>query len=158
MRSLAQIPVLQQEFIDQAPVQYITKTLLETINSTSNNLKMLEYFTYKKVKKHQAEKKAETKVQSPILNEEDEHFLSRIISEEGPRPALPTRPHGLGPVAGDDTANRSQLVVHDDAVAEFQSKNDKGKGKAGEEKKGNRLSGLVRSITKKVGSALCDGC
>jgi len=111
---------------------------------------MLEYFTYKKVKKHQADKKTTTKVKSPILNEEDEHFLSRIISEEGTPPALPTRPHGLGPVSGDATANQSQLVVHDDAVAEFRNKNDKGKGKAEEEKKGNRLSGLVRSITKKV--------
>jgi len=116
---------------------------------------MLEYFTYKKVKKHQAEKKP-TKVQSPILNEEDEHFLSRIISDEGPRPALPARPHGLGPVSGDTTANQSQLVVHDDAVAEFRNKNEKGKGKAEEEKKGNRLSGLVRSITKKVCTFIID--
>jgi len=111
---------------------------------------MLEYFTYKKIKKNQDAKKTETKVQSPILNAEDEHFLSRIISEEGTPPALPTRPHGLGPVSGDATANQSQLVVHDDAIAEFQSKSNKGKGKAEEEKKGNRLSGLVRNLTKKV--------
>ncbi|KAG0650160.1 hypothetical protein D0Z07_3144 [Hyphodiscus hymeniophilus] len=111
---------------------------------------MLEYFSYKKIKKHQAEKRAETQVQSPLLNEEDENFLERIVSAEGTPPPLPERPHGLGPEAGDTTGNSSQLVSHDGRVDE---KNDKGKGKENEKakdaKKANRFSFLTRSGTKK---------
>ena len=52
---------------------------------------MLEYLTSKKAKKHQTEKRAEEKVQSPILTEEDENFLERIVSGEGTPPPLPER-------------------------------------------------------------------
>lgn len=123
---------------------------------------MLEYFTYKKVKKHQAEKSAETKVQTPILNEEDENFLERVISAEGPPPPLPERPHHvLGPEAGESTENNSQMVEHNGGPVVEEHK-DKGKGKGKEKenekpkdaKKPSRFSFLSRSGTKKVRSRL----
>lgn len=115
---------------------------------------MLEYFTYKKVKKHQAEKRAKEETQSPLLDEEDERFLTRIVSAEGTPPPLPERPHGLGVEAGDSTGNKSQMVVHDGREDENHHK-DKGKGKESEKpdrdpKKSNRFSFLRRSGTKKV--------
>lgn len=94
---------------------------------------MLEYFTYKKVKKHQAEKKAResqtaTPVESPytaptgtavpikpapVLSPEDERFLDSIVGdEEGNRPALPTRPLSGLVETGDATGNKSQVVLH----------------------------------------------
>ena len=119
---------------------------------------MLEYFTYKKVKKHQAEKRAQAQVQSPLLDEEDERFLTRIVSAEGTPPPLPERPHGLGPEAGDSTNNASQMVVHDGRAEEVQNGHhhkDKGKGKENEKpekdgKKSHRMSFLQRTFTKKV--------
>lgn len=126
---------------------------------------MLEYFSYKKIKKHQTEKKAKAQVQSPLLDEEDENFLQRIVSAEGTPPPLPERPHTLGPEAGDSTGNNSQMVVHDDGAVDEKHK-DKGKGKEkqknkdevkGKEnekpkdaKKSNRFSFLTRSGTKKA--------
>jgi len=95
---------------------------------------MLEYFTYKKVKKHQAEKKAResqtttplespyvapkgTAVHSkpaPVLSREDERFLDSIVGDnEGERPVLPLRPTSGLAEAGDATGNKSQVVVHD---------------------------------------------
>lgn len=74
---------------------------------------MLEYFSYKKYKKNQSEKNlakaspkptpttsplsepievADNTEPSPVLNEDDENFLQRIVSEEGPAPPLPARP------------------------------------------------------------------
>ena len=53
---------------------------------------MLEYFSYKNIKKHQAEKKVEAKIQTPLITEEDENFLTRIVSAEGTPPPLPERP------------------------------------------------------------------
>jgi hypothetical protein len=121
---------------------------------------MLEYFTYKKVKKHQAEKKAVAGVQTPILNEEDENFLERVISAEGTPPPLPQRPHGLGPEAGDSTGNNSQMVQHS-STAESEGGKDKGKGKENEKpkdaKKTNRFSFLSRVGTKKVCASLLHG-
>jgi len=122
---------------------------------------MMEYFTYKKVKKHQAEKKAAANQQSPLLDEKDETFLRRVISAEGTPPPLPARPHGL-PEAGDFTGNASQMVVHDgNTVAEEEahkrSSKDKGKGKEKENeksvetegKKPGRFAFLSRVGTKK---------
>lgn len=111
---------------------------------------MLEYFTYKKLKKHQAEKKGKASapttpsVPAPVITAEDEHFLERIISAEGPPPPLPERPrHEELPEAGDSTGNAAQVVVHD--------KKDKGKGKENERPavKTNRFSFLHRNGTKK---------
>ena len=114
---------------------------------------MLEYFSYKKIKKHQAEKKAETGVQTPILNKEDENFLERVISAEGTPPPLPERPHGVGPEAGDSTGNDSQMVAHNGGPFDEKHK-DKGKGKENEKpkdtKKSNRFSFLSRAGTKKA--------
>jgi hypothetical protein len=118
---------------------------------------MLEYLTYKKVKKHQAEKRAEAEVQSPVLTEEDENFLERIVSAEGTPPALPERPYILNPEAGDSTNNDAQMVVHDkprtdtktEAKPEEKAKKHKGKGKENvndkDKKKSNRFSFLHRS-------------
>ncbi|KAL5331764.1 hypothetical protein ACEPPN_001302 [Leptodophora sp. 'Broadleaf-Isolate-01'] len=106
---------------------------------------MMEYFAYKKVKKHQAEKKAAAGQQSPLLDEKDESFLRRVISAEGTPPPLPARPHGL-PEAGDFTGNASQMVVHDgNTVAEEEghrrSSKDKGKGKEKENEKSAETDG-----------------
>ncbi|KAG4443271.1 hypothetical protein IFR05_001215 [Cadophora sp. M221] len=122
---------------------------------------MMEYFAYKKVKKHQAEKKAAAGQQSPLLDEKDESFLRRVISAEGTPPPLPARPHGL-PEAGDFTGNASQMVVHDEnTVAKEEghrrSSKDKGKGKEKgsekgvetEGKKSGRFAFLSRVGTKK---------
>lgn len=116
---------------------------------------MLEYFAYKKVKKHQTEKRAETKVQTPLLDEEDENFLERMISAEGTPPPLPTRPTWQTTEAGDATGNKSQMVVHDGSEAPpvAEKSNDKGKGKEKEkenEKKPTKMGFLQRTFTKKV--------
>jgi len=134
---------------------------------------MLEYFTYKKVKKHQAEKKgketlAKVKTPPPLLDEDDERFLERIVSAEGTPPPLPDRPT-FGAEAGDSTGNASQVVVHEKKEtgherrsrerSERRSRSHehkvKGKGKENEkstqdEKKSNRFSFLQRTFTKKV--------
>ena len=116
---------------------------------------MLEYFTYKKVKKHQAEKKAETQVQSPLLNEDDENFLERIVSAEGTPPPLPDRPHILVPEAGDSTGGVSQSVPPNDGLVN-EKHTDKGKGKENQKpkdaKRSNRFSLFSRSGTKKASS------
>lgn len=116
---------------------------------------MLEYFTIKKVKKHQAEKRAETHVHSPVLTEEDENFLERIVSAEGTPPALPERPHVLNPEAGDPTDNDAQMVVHDEPGTKEEAKTEekaarhKGKGVENasnkDKKKSNRFSFLHRN-------------
>src|SRR6266498_1899801 len=96
---------------------------------------MMEYFTYKKVKKHHAEKRAREHKQEPLLNEEDENFLERIVSAEGTPPPLPQRPSWSGVEAGDSTLNKSQMTVHDgrvDASNDHKHK-DKGKGKENKE-------------------------
>lgn len=146
---------------------------------------MLEYFSYKKVKKHQAEKKARNSQPSspavttpavatpivaapaPVLSKEDEHFLHRVVSDEGERPPLPTRPSQL-PEAGDSTNNQSQMTVHDGRIdtepehehAHRHGRRHSSKGKEREleadkvdekdAKKGNRMSFLQRTFTKKV--------
>lgn len=124
---------------------------------------MMEYFAYKKMKKHQAEKKAQAGLLSPIISEADEHFLDRIVSAEGTPPPLPDRPHGLELEAGDSTGNAGQVVVHDgNTTAEDGPSSrsmDKGKAKENEksvekeDKKSSRFSFLRRSGTKKVRSS-----
>ena len=140
---------------------------------------MLEYFTYKKAKKHQTEKRAREHTQSPLINEEDEHFLKRVVSAEGTPPPLPERrQHGEWVETGDSTNNESQMVVHDGnengqraqtaeereeedlnaaiaaslADGKHHHKKDKGKGKENEKdgKKSNRFSFLAHSLTKKA--------
>jgi hypothetical protein len=121
---------------------------------------MMEYFTLKKIRQHQAEKRAQEHLQSPVLTEEDENFLERIVSAEGTPPALPDRPHFLNPEVasevGDSTTNDAQVVVYDDATTSGEKSrdiHDKGKGKGKEKehssdkdkKKANRFSFLTRS-------------
>ena len=129
----------------------------------------MEYFTYKKIKKHQAEKRAKDGEQTPVISEEDEHFLTRVISAEGAPPPLPDRP-SFGPEAGDSTNNQAQMVVHDgngtaqpegngttEPVLDKEATKDKGKGKENEKpnnKKSNRFSFITRNLTKKVSSPL----
>ncbi|KAE9370693.1 hypothetical protein N431DRAFT_412312 [Stipitochalara longipes BDJ] len=131
---------------------------------------MMEYFTYKKIKKHQAEKKAKDGEQTPVISEEDEHFLTRVISAEGTPPPLPERPQ-FGPEAGDSTNNQAQMVVHDgngtaegngttEPALDKQPTKDKGKEKEKEKenekhtekdgkKTSSRFSFLARTLTKK---------
>lgn len=108
---------------------------------------MMEYFTYKKVKKHQEEKRkhAETKVETPrpVLSDEDVNFLERIVSAEGTPPALPDRPSYMNPEAGDSTENDAQMVVHDGA--EQPGHHDKGK-----EKETEKLSDKDKKAAKKA--------
>jgi hypothetical protein len=52
---------------------------------------MLEYFTYKKVKKHQHEKHKQHEVEpehapAPVLTPKDEEFLQRLTTEEASAP------------------------------------------------------------------------
>jgi hypothetical protein len=134
---------------------------------------MLEYFAHKKFKKHQADKQARESepvspavtAPAPVLSQDDEHFLRRVVSEEGERPPLPNRPSNLVE-AGDSTGNQSQMTVHDgrvDTAAEEEGhkhghrRKSKGKdtetaGSDGKDaKRGNPLSFLQRTFTKKVG-------
>jgi hypothetical protein len=141
---------------------------------------MLEYLAYKKIKKRQAEKGAEAEAQSPVLTEEDENFLERIVSAEGTPPplperivsteetppALPERPLVLNLEAGDSTNNDEQMVVYGEpgteaetkAEAEAEEKVEKHKRKGKEDgsrkdkKKSHRFSFLHRS--KKSGEGL----
>jgi hypothetical protein len=94
---------------------------------------MLEYFTYKKVKKYQAEKRARESSQNrkakPVLSAEDESFLQRIVSEGTP-PPLPERPIALDP----------EIVIDKENGAQLESL--KGKGNEKEKKKPHRFSKL----------------
>ncbi|PQE22837.1 ring-like domain-containing protein [Rutstroemia sp. NJR-2017a BBW] len=107
---------------------------------------MLEYFTYKKVKKHRDENRASASntptattpstpaphfdnPASPVLTEEDEHFLHRFISAEGTppplperRPNLPQRPSGLGAVVG-------AVSAEEEEARNKENRKEKGKGK-----------------------------
>ena len=127
---------------------------------------MLEYFTYKKVKKHQQEKHGhhhdDQTIQppAPILTPNDEAFLQRITSEDDPAASLPTRP--LGSVAGDTVGNEQQVALtgatesaeygSDVRGVSDESSHGKLKGKATEpsQKRSHRFSFLQRSGTKKV--------
>lgn len=71
---------------------------------------MMEYFTYKKAKKHinTAEKS-----EDPVLNDEDEAFLQRVATEGTP-PPLPDRPSSLPqdlPLAGSTRGNDAQIAL-----------------------------------------------
>jgi hypothetical protein len=91
---------------------------------------MLEYFTYKKIKKNQEKKLASQspQPQTPVLSSHDEEFLQRILSEEGPAPVLPPRyeqshlkpmgDHKHVILAGETEGNKAQMVVADPANAE----------------------------------------
>jgi hypothetical protein len=113
---------------------------------------MLEYFTYKKIKKHQAEKRARAQVQEPLINEEDEHFLTRIVSAEGTPPPLPERPQGWRIEAGDSTGNASQVIPDGEDYEHDDNGNAKGKEneKPTDTKKANRFSFLHRHSTNKA--------
>lgn len=125
---------------------------------------MLEYFTYKKVKKHRAEKKAsqigdQDQTPPPLLDDEDQAFLERVVSTEGTPPPLPERPHGLDDEARDAAVDTPQATTlgHQDPLSasekgHIHTDNAKGKeaSKAAEKKKSNRFSFLQRSGTKKV--------
>lgn len=116
---------------------------------------MLEYFAYKKVKKHQAEKHEcnGTQTPKPVLSPDDERFLERLASEGTP-PPLPERPFILNPEVGDSTGNDAQVELS----------KDKGKGKENPEKlleveknekpgkKGNRFSMLFTKSKKNDGA------
>lgn len=106
---------------------------------------MLEYFSYKKIKKHQAKKQAEALAQTPLINEDDEHFLSRIISAEGTPPPLPERPRST------EVALRPNNNEVGQAVANMGvEKNDK----LIERKKSNRFSSFLQSRNSKKASLL----
>jgi hypothetical protein len=83
--------------------------------------KILEYFTFKKIKNRLAEKHAiathaKEPIQSLVLSEEDEPFIERIASEEGTPLHLSARPHILNPdviaLAADSTNNDAQVSMY----------------------------------------------
>lgn len=126
---------------------------------------MMEYFTYKKIKKHQAEKKAKEGEQTPVLKQEDEDFLQRIVSAEGTPPPLPERPVILNPEILEPGID-AQLAADKDSPAGEKPKasversrskgkdknKDKGKGKEKEKsdekdgKKPSRWSTVYRKV------------
>lgn len=114
--------------------------------------------TIKKVTKDQAEKRAEEEVQSPVLSEEDENFLERIVSAEGTPPALPERPFVLNPEAGDSAANEVQMVVHGEHGTKSEKSTGKHKSNGKEnasdkdKKKSHRFSFLRRLGKRKGGN------
>lgn len=102
---------------------------------------MLEYFTYKKVKKHQAEKRAREEAQTPplkpVLNADDERFIEHLVSEGTP-PPLPERPIALNQENLETDENTPQL---ERSISKGKNKeNEKGPEKA--KKKENRFSSL----------------
>lgn len=110
---------------------------------------MLEYFTYKKVKKHQAEKLAREQAQAlkPVLSVEDEEFLARIVSEGTP-PPLPARPVALNPEVDDNTRDELQLEA-----SRSNGNNKENEREPEKEKKANRFSALfVKSKKDGVGA------
>ena len=125
---------------------------------------MLEYFTYKKVKKHRQEKQDKERASGeqappPVLSPTDEQFLQRIVSEDEPAPPLPSRPPILE--SGDPAGNEQQIALRGDGGTQPatdqipEASRSKGKGKADTtDKKTNRFSFLLRSGTKKVGRLL----
>ena len=73
----------------------------------------MEYFSFKRAKKHQDKVPA---AETPVLDDEDEAFLKRITTQvEGTPPALPERPLDGLSVAGDPTGNDMQLILADEA-------------------------------------------
>ncbi|KAK8060394.1 hypothetical protein PG996_010324 [Apiospora saccharicola] len=135
---------------------------------------MLEYFTYKKVKKHRAEKAEKERVESaneephqdaaspsprvisepigtPLLREEDERFLERLTSpdpddDEGVRPPLPPR-------------IKTPTIEWDSDTESYVSKEGKGKAKAtdakpevaaGKPKRFATITTLGRNLSQRV--------
>ncbi|KFY00703.1 hypothetical protein O988_03153 [Pseudogymnoascus sp. VKM F-3808] len=108
---------------------------------------MLEYFTYKKVKKHQAEKRAREDAQTPplkpVLSPDDERFIEHLVSEGTP-PPLPERP----------TALNQESLEADDNTLQLERSVSKGKNKENEKgpektkKKENRFSSLFSKSKK----------
>ncbi|KAI9821402.1 MAG: hypothetical protein M1832_003409 [Thelocarpon impressellum] len=133
---------------------------------------MLEYFGYKKIKKHQQAKHEKSEKQetdkkerdsaatlvtpSPVLSPKDEEFLEAIVDDEAPAPPLPTRPVLE---TGDPAGNDQQVVLvgteADEAERSLEEPVQKSKGKSRADseghtrKKSNRFSFLHRSGTKK---------
>ncbi|KAL5348973.1 hypothetical protein ACLOAV_006399 [Pseudogymnoascus australis] len=89
---------------------------------TERAIKMLEYFTYKKVKKRQAEKKAREDAQTPplkpVLSADDEWFIEHLVSEGTP-PPLPKRP----------TASDREILDEDEDAPQLERSISKGKNK-----------------------------
>lgn len=108
---------------------------------------MLEYFTYKKVKKHQAEKRArevsQTPPLKPVLSPDDERFIEHLVSEGTP-PPLPERPHVLNQEALDANENTTQL---ERSISKGKNKENV-KGPEKSKKKENRFSSLFAKSKK----------
>jgi hypothetical protein len=114
---------------------------------------MLEYFTYKKIKKHQTEKKAEAHVQSPVITEEDENFLTRIVSAEGTPPPLPERPRSTEvPDITESVVGGQGAIITKNKENEKPIDREKpaAEDRPVDRKKSNRFSFLSRRNNKKV--------
>ena len=104
---------------------------------------MSEISTYKKVKKQQTEKKAEAQIQEPLINEEDENFLTRIVSAEGSPPPLPERrPHSSEVCGTGDSHEHGH-----DASSTIKGKENE---KPIDKKKSHRFSFLHKRNSKKA--------
>jgi hypothetical protein len=72
----------------------------------------MEYINYIKAKTHLS---MATKSETPVLTEEDENFLNRVVGEENP-PALPPRPEQLGVSSdGPPPMKDAQVAIMDGA-------------------------------------------
>lgn len=140
---------------------------------------MLEYFTYKKIKKHKAAKQAKEEEEKkkkndvakapktdgsetpplpgrPILDRSDESFLESILSDDGPAPPLPDRVTVPELEWPSDDASSSYGRENEDGSKDAKKEDKKGKGKEKQHKddhKGSRLSQLF-SKHKKHGDSL----
>ena len=90
---------------------------------------MLEYFTYKKVKKHKAEKAAR-EAADPVIAPDDESFLENLIAnDDAPAPPLPPRQysremdwHSDWESDGDEGTNKPVKAPTDPAPAKKQNR------------------------------------
>lgn len=143
---------------------------------------MLEYFTYKKVKKHKAQKAAEAAAKEeaagradsstpndestlgkpgPILKHDDEKFIQDLLSNtDQEAPPLPSRDHLAPPEwhadwSSEDESDEANPVKGKgkDTAADREVGNKVG-DKATEEKKGNRLSMFFARHNKKAEEGL----
>jgi hypothetical protein len=139
---------------------------LNLFNTYNHPATMLKYFTPKKGKEQHEnhaeqhlkdalakddaakgkgkEKERSDEPPSPVLSDEDEHFLEHLVSDEGPAPPLPPRPFLTPQISMESMASSAKsdaLPGQDVAVT------DKGKGKENEKDKTkkNRFSFLSRN-------------
>jgi hypothetical protein len=109
---------------------------------------MFGYFN-KNSKKNQAKKHETSKQQhSPVLTEEDEHFLEQIVSNDDSAPPLPERTYLLNPETGSHSGDHRESGKGKKKQTKEGDK--KRKSKENSKDKTSRPSLLQRMTSKKV--------